>query len=150
MLGFSSAVIGGLLADQFRKDDYRTKSYICIASSLLASPAIAYCFLQQDNFWLSISALGANYFFAEAFGSPTITMLLDTTSPKNPGFTVSVYLLFATMAGTLSTFLIDPINSYFGVADDTSVYGYTLAAFTLFSYLGCIPFYYLAGKSYET
>lgn len=148
VLGFTSALTGGILADKFRKDDPMTKSYICIASSLLASPAIAAAFLLQDDFWVSISLLGVNYLFAEATGSPSITMLLDTTSPKNPGLTVAVYLLFATLAGTLSTTLLDALNTYLGAADHVETYGYTLAGFTLFSYLGSVPFFYLAGKSY--
>ena len=94
--------------------------------------------------------LGLNYLFAEAWGSPAITMLLDTTSPKNQGFTVNAYLLFATFAGTFSTQLMDYLNQSLGASSSNpEIYGYTLAAFTAISYLGSIPFFYLAGRSYK-
>ena len=45
VLGFASALSGGLLSDRFRTDDPTTKANICIASSLFASPFIIATFL---------------------------------------------------------------------------------------------------------
>jgi hypothetical protein len=63
------------LSDKFGKSNIRIKANISIWSSALAAPAMAVCLLYQENFWLSISMLGFNYLTAEAWGSPTITML---------------------------------------------------------------------------
>lgn len=76
-------------------------------------------------------------------------MLLDSTSQQNQGFTVNAYLLFGTMAGVLSTSLLDSLNSWFGAADNPMVYGQTLAAVCLISYLGCIPAFARAGEEYK-
>ena len=79
-LCFISALTGGILSDKYRQN-HMTKATVCIISSLLAAPVLAVCFLKQDNFTLSVNMLGLNYLFAEAWGSPAITMLMDTTSP---------------------------------------------------------------------
>jgi len=50
--------------------------------------------------------LGVNYFFAEAWGSPAITMLMDCTSSQNMGFAVSAYLFMTTICGMLSTTIL--------------------------------------------
>lgn len=111
VLCFSSALIGGYLSDKYQTDDPLTKSRICILSSLGAAPFITLSFLINDNFWASILMLAANYLIAEAWSAPTITMLLDTTSQKNQGFTVNAYLLFGTMAGVFSTSILDWLNN---------------------------------------
>ena len=80
-----------------------TKSYVCIFSSLLATPAMVACCVVQDDFKLSITMLAINYITAEAWGSPAITMLQDSVSPKNLGFSVSAYLFFTTISGMLAT-----------------------------------------------
>lgn len=75
-------------------------------SSFLAAPALIVCFVKQDNFYLSCETLGINYLFAEAWGSPAITMMMDTTSPENVGFAVSAYLFLTTISGMFSTALL--------------------------------------------
>lgn len=75
ILGFISTVSGGILSDKFHKYSYWTKSFICIITSALATPAIFLCTFHQTSFNFSIIMLGINYVFAEAWGSPTITML---------------------------------------------------------------------------
>ena len=62
---------------------------------------------------------------------------------------VSAYLFFTTMAGTLSTALLGEYEDVFETAKYPARYGYIMCAFVLFSYLGSIPFFYLAGRSYE-
>ena len=75
VLGFISTLAGGLLSDRYHKKSYWTKAIICILSGALAVPAMVLCTLYQSSFAFSISMLGINYIFAEAWGSPTITML---------------------------------------------------------------------------
>ena len=104
VLGFSSSLIGGIISDRWRKDDPKTKTYVCLASSLIACPFITLCFLTSNDFWLSVTMLALNYSCAEAWSAPAVTMLLDSSSPKNQGFVVNAYILFCTAAGTISTF----------------------------------------------
>lgn len=78
-LGFISALIGGIISDKYRHNPM-SKAYVCIFSGLISAPAIALCCLKQDNFEVSVVLLGINYFFAESWGSPAITMLMDCTS----------------------------------------------------------------------
>jgi nitrate/nitrite transporter NarK len=80
VFGFISAIAGGILSDRYRHNKM-TKAYICMFSSLISAPALFICFEKQDDFYLSMSMLGVNYIFAEAWGSPAITMLMECTSP---------------------------------------------------------------------
>ena len=79
VLGFTSALTGGILADKYRKNPM-SKGLICVFSSLLATPPILCCFIFQSNFTFSVIMLGLNYLTAEAWGSPAITMLMDVVS----------------------------------------------------------------------
>ena len=65
------------------------------------------------------------------------------------GFTVSAYLFFTTIAGMISTAALDWLQNYLGAPDNIPLYGQTLCAFIMFSYVGSIPFFWLAGRSYE-
>lgn len=112
VLGFISALGGGIISDNFRKDDLMTKTYICIASSLLSAPFITLALTQHDDFWFSIGMLAINYVLAESWLSPSITMLLDVTSVRNQGFTVNAFLLISTIAGAVSIALLDEVNTY--------------------------------------
>ena len=104
-LCFISALTGGILSDRYRHN-YMVKANICIWSSVISAPALAVCFLKQDSFYTSVSMLGVNYLFAEAWGSPAITMLMDSISLQNMGFAVSAYLFMTTISGMISTALI--------------------------------------------
>ena len=149
MLCFISAIGGGILSDRWRIHDPMTKAYIGMISSLGAVPFVAVCFQEQNNFWISISMLAGNYLISEAWASPTITMLLDSDQGGKPGLTISVYFLFATASGALSTFLVQNANIYLDALQHPSVNGSTLTAALLISYLGCVPAFYMAGRSYK-
>ena len=116
------------MSDKYRHD-HMMKAKICIWSSLISAPALAVCFLVNDSFYTSVSMLGVNYLFAEAWGSPAITMLMDSISVQNMGFAVSAYLFMTTISGMISTALIGYIQSAYDAENNTSVYGYTLAIF---------------------
>lgn len=92
--------------------------------------------------------LGLNYLTAEAWGSPAITMLMDVVSQKNMGFAVSAYLFLTTISGMISTALLGWLQNQLDAETNTSLYGYTLAIFMAISYVGCIPCFYMAGRSY--
>ena len=149
VLGLISSLVGGVLSDRFRRHDPKTKANVCMASSILAAPFITLCFVVSNNFWVSLTMLGFNYMFAEAWVSPAITMLLDSASPKNSGFAVNAFFFFCTLAGTLSTFSLQYLNKYLDADHNPCIYGYTLATYCLVSYLGSVPFFWMAGRSYE-
>lgn len=93
--------------------------------------------------------LGLNYLTAECWASPTITMLQDSAKGKNQGFTINAYLLFATLAGSLSTWAIDFANMKLNPGSDPDQFGTILAYSLLISYLGSVPFFFMAGQGYE-
>lgn len=76
-------------------------------------------------------------------------MLINAISPENKGFAVSAYLFFTTISGTISTFLLGQFAETWNLPLHPERYGYILCAFVFFSYLGSIPFFYLAGNSYK-
>lgn len=108
VLCFISALAGGLLSDRYSSNKM-SKAWICIFSSLIAAPALFVCLEKQDNFYLSVGLLGVNYFFAEAWGAPAITMLMECTSPRNIGFAVSAYLFMTTISGMIATAILGTI-----------------------------------------
>lgn len=146
--GFISAYGGGLLSDKFESKTYMSKAYVCIIGSLLGVPTIAVCLLYQKSFAVSITFLFLEYLTAECWNAPAITMILNTISPDNKGYAVSVYSFFATMSGTVSTALLGSFESTYSVNLYPERYGYILFAFVCFSYLGSVPFFVLAGRSY--
>ena len=149
LCGLTSSLGGAYLADRWeRNGTYMGKAYICILSALLGIPTIALCTLVQNSFWFSLGMLGLEYLFAESWLGPSITMVINTASPKNKGFAVSAYLFFATVAGTIATELLGVLQQYYNAKDHPELYGYILFAFVLFSYAGSIPFMWLAGRHY--
>jgi len=53
--------------------------------------------------------LGINYVFAEAWGSPTIAMLLDITPDETIGSSISAYLFMTTISGMFATVLLGQV-----------------------------------------
>ena len=86
-------------------------------------------------------------------------MLINTISPQNKGFgmflmlftpiAVSAYLFFTTMAGTISTALLGVLSEAYDTKGHPERSGYIMCAFVFFSYLGSVPWFYLAGLSYR-
>lgn len=147
--GLVSALSGGYISDYFEnKGNYMAKANVCIAAGVLGIPTIALCTLYQENFYFSIGMLGAEYLVAESWGSPAITMILNTISPKNKAFAVSTYLLFTTLAGTFSAWFLGFLLSLSDKNSDPSLYGKYICYFVVFSYAGSIPFFILAGRAY--
>ena len=78
ILCFISVFLGGIISDNYRPFDPMTKTHVQLSSCLLATPFVVLCYsLSTVGFWFSLSMLATNYLFAEAWSSPTITMLLD-------------------------------------------------------------------------
>ena len=75
VLGFISALVGGLVSDRFSKKNVLIKSQVCWIGSLIALPVSIITFATTGNFWLSISCLALKYLFGESWMSPAMTMI---------------------------------------------------------------------------
>lgn len=149
-LGMSSALLGGQLSDRLESKSRYSKSAIVCAATLLACPPIAAGILQQDNFWFSLVMMGVHHLFAEAWYSPSLTMLQNTTSVKNQSFAVSVYGSIQTLCGLIATLLLGQVQNMMAVdTDDVSFFGTTLAAALIIPYLASLPFFFKAGLEYK-
>jgi hypothetical protein len=73
--GFSSSIAGGMICDRFGKNNPMTKSLVCVIGQLIALPMMTTALLLKNNFYLSISLIGARYFIGEVWKSPNITMI---------------------------------------------------------------------------
>lgn len=100
-----------------------SKAYVCIGGSLLGIPTIIMCTLSHNNFYVAIAGLALEYFFAESWIGPAITMVIDTISPENKGFAVSAFLFFATIFGTISTTILGKINVAMDAKNHPEIYG---------------------------
>lgn len=125
-----------------------TKAYVCMGGSLLGIPTILMTTLSNKNFYVAITGIALEYFFAESWIGPAITMVLNTISSKNKGFAVSAFLFFATIFGTISTALLGQLNIAYDAKNNPKYYGYILAYFVVIPYACSIPFFWLAGRNY--
>ena len=70
-----SGIVAGIIADKNEKNSLLTKSWICMAGSIVALPMIALATLQTSYFNLSMVCFSIFTFFAAAFSGSAITML---------------------------------------------------------------------------
>ena len=108
VLGFTGSLAGGILSDRFA-GNYMANAYILMISCLVSTPVFAVCFLNQDNFWLSVACFGGSFITAELWLPPYIAMLQNSSSKKTQSFALTIYLFFATAAGTATTFFLDAL-----------------------------------------
>ena len=62
---------------------------------------------------------------------------------------IAAYTFFQTIAATLSPTLISFLASYFNAPSNPAIYGKILTGCAAVGYLGSIPFWLLAGRSYR-
>lgn len=75
VLGFTSVMSGGILADKLGAKNPAAYAKICQVASILGWPCMMICLLFSSNFYLSIGMIGAKYLLGEFFWSPNITMM---------------------------------------------------------------------------
>mmetsp|Transcript_10493 Transcript_10493/g.17597 ORF Transcript_10493/g.17597 Transcript_10493/m.17597 type:complete len:159 (-) Transcript_10493:113-589(-) len=141
--------MGGYLADKYEKKSYMTMPYLVMGSSFLACPLMCGLLLNQNDFWLSMGLLAGHFAISEAWFSPTVTMLQNTTSIKNQGFAVSVWVFGILSGGIFGSTSLGYLQQFMDAANNPSVYGNTLAAFIGGSYLLSVPLFYKAGLKYK-
>lgn len=98
-----SSLAGGFLADKLTDSNKLNKSYICAGSTALALPLISFALLKQDDFLLAYTALAVHYVFSEAWVSPSLSMLQNTSSKETQGFVASIYNLALSLAALSGT-----------------------------------------------
>ena len=147
--GLISSLAGGIISDKLESKNLLAKSWVCIASSLIAFPLTALCCLIRGNFWLSMSAITLKTLLSSSFTSPAMTMMQNTTRSKDMGKIISSHMFYQTIAATICPLIFSKISLGLGVAANPGIYGTLLAVFACFGYWGSIPFWYLAGKSYK-
>ena len=84
-----------------------------------------------------------------SFTSPAITMMQNTTNSKSAGGMISAHMFYTTIAATLSPMIVNYISIFFGAAQNPAIYGQIITFISFFGYLGSIPFWWLAGRSYK-
>jgi nitrate/nitrite transporter NarK len=78
VLGLTSGIIGGIIADKFEVKSLWTKALICIIGSAAAIPLIGIATL-YPSFWVGMGAFSFFTLLASAFSGPAITMMQNTT-----------------------------------------------------------------------
>lgn len=90
-----------------------------------------------------------HYSISEAWISPSITMLQNTTSTKNQGFAVSIYNLALAVSALSGTIVLGKVQDYFEASTHPEMYGYTLAGVCAFAYISSIPMFLKTGFNYK-
>lgn len=150
LCGFLSSIIYARFSERLEEQgNYFGKALVCILCSVLGIPFFLACTCIQFNIYFSLSMLALEYLVAEGWVPPAITMVVNSIDPKYKAQGTGAFLFFATMAGVISTALLNWINQVYDCKNHPERYGYFMAGFVVFSYAGSIPFFALAGKEYR-
>ena len=147
--GLFASIAGGYLSDKLENKSLMAKSAICMVSCFLAFPLTAACCLVQNNFWLSLSMITLKTIVSAGFSAPAISMMQNTTASSNQGKIISSHVFYVMIISMLSPILFGSVTNYFNVAANPKVYGYVISLFAMLGYLGSLPFWFMAGKSYK-
>merc|ERR1712137_1484608 len=137
------------IADKFEKKSYWTKALLCIQGCALSFPLIALGTLSTGNFYLSVLCYALKVLFSGTYSGPAITMIQNTSPQDQQGNVVSVYFFCITLAQTISPVIFGAIANNMGALTNPKLYGPLITSFVGLSYLGSIPFWYMAGKNYN-
>jgi len=147
--GLAASLGGGIIADKFEKKSYWTKAILCIQGCAISVPLIALGTLTTGNFYLSVLCYALKVLFSGTYSGPAITMIQNTSPQDQQGNVVSVYFFCITLAQTLSPVIFGQIANSMGCLANPKLYGPLITTFVFLSYLGSIPFWWLAGKAYK-
>ena len=89
--GLISSLAGGIISDRFAKGRPKLKANVCLIGNVLALPCLIGSLLTIDNFYLSMTFTGLRFLFGEAYRSPSITMIQNTTPPEKFGSSIGVF-----------------------------------------------------------
>ena len=117
---------------------------------VLGIPLTIAAMYELDNFYISLFLVAMLFLVTGSNNGPSVTMLQNTTKgPKNEAELITAYFFTQRIMQTISP----PIYSFFalklGAFEHPEVYGQLLAATVIITFGASIPFYYLAGKSYN-
>ena len=87
--------------------------------------------------------------FSQAYESPGLTMLQNSTDSNKVGFASSINQSILTIGGLAATTLLGITQQYYNAPEHVEIYGQSLAAVLGFSYIFSTPFYFLAGREYN-
>ena len=96
--GILSGLLGGYMADQIASGaDVGRKLWVPVVGSLLAAPAWYLSVHSEESFSTAISWLAVEYFVAECWFGPTVSVLQSTVGPKIGGTAQGMF----TMTGAI-------------------------------------------------
>jgi len=126
-----------------------TKAWVSIIGSALAIPAVGLCTLTTTSFHTSLFFMAVSYLVSECWMSPAVTMMQNTVKPEQTGSVVSGFLFYLTIAGCISTVVLNYFANLLGAPGAPHIYGKLIFAWSLFGYLASIPCFWIAGKHYK-
>ena len=145
-----SVVGGGVFGDYYDSEKggrrYRMRGYISAIGTIITIPTLYVCFFLQYSFWTSAAALILGQLFGQQFFSLSISMVNNMLPSHLQGTGSAIYLFTLNLSLTVSQLALSAATS--GV-EDNSKYGEILGWFSLFSFVGSIPFYIYGGIKYE-
>lgn len=148
--GFISSLTGAIISDKGENGgNNMTKAYVCMIGTFLGIPTLAGCLLLQNSFALSMAFLFLEYLTAECWTAPAISMLQATLPANARGVGISVYLLYATVWGTVANLINGELSDALVTEDNPGTRGVILFLVAGSAYALSIPFFLLAGRSYS-
>lgn len=147
--GLAASLGSGIIADKFEKKSYWTKALLCIQGCALSVPLIALGTLSTGNFYLSVLCYALMVLVSGTYSGPAITMIQNTSPQDQQGNVISVYFFCITLPQTISPVMFSWIANKMGAFANPKLYGPLITSFVALSFLGSIPFWWLAGKSYK-
>lgn len=147
--GMVASISGGLIADKYEAKSYMTKAWICIVGCALSLPLVALGTLSTSNFYLSVLCYALKVLVSGTYSGPAITMIQNTAPLSQQGNAISVYFFCITLAQTVGPAVFNAFANAYGCLANPALYGPLITASIGFSYIGSIPFWWMAGKEYK-
>jgi hypothetical protein len=145
-----SVVGGGVLGDYYDSEKggrrYRMRGYISAIGTIITIPTLYVCFFLQYSFWASAGSLIIGQLFGQQFFSLSISMVNNMLPSHLQGTGTAIYLFTLNASLTVSQLALSAATKDI---DDNSKYGEILGWFSLFSFVGSLPFYIYGGIKYE-
>jgi hypothetical protein len=138
LLGVSSCLLGGVLADKYGKKNPDTYANICLWSSILGWPSVLLATLCTNNFYVSMFGVACSMLLGSTYWGPNVTMLQKAIPASEFGNYISGYQFCITMAGCLSTLVMGSLINRMNAGANPILIGRIIAGVLTFGYAGSI------------
>ena len=122
LLGIYICTLGtAYYSSKYDNENYMTKAYICLLTTMVSIFCCAVIYLTQTYFWVSVSGLSIEYLFSNGQGEPAIGGLLIeyllSTGWGQPAISMLIHVCESTIRGAAIAVFFFWISIFSVIAD---------------------------------